>query len=448
MAKGKWFIPVLAILSVVVLIAAACARPPATPTPTTPKPTVPVEEVVKIGALQDITGATSDVGKDEALGVIEATAYFNDLGGINGKPIKLFQYDYGYRVPEAVTTYKRFRDYDKVICVAGWGTGDTEALAPTVTKDKMVYCSSSFSGHLCDPKRTPYNFVYSSDYSTKARATLQYWYDNYWLKDPRYKADREAGVKPRLIFFAAKGVPYSTAPLEALEDQAKILGMEVGPLQDVSLWALDTKSQVMAAKRFDPHVIWHGNTTMSVATAIKDSYALGLSGPGKKCIHLVNCWGFDENLIKLAGKAAEETLAAAVCAYFVWDYPAKDIVVKYAKKIHPGVPLENRLIRTVQGYLKIGLLVQALKAMDKAGELDLRPEALAKTRAGLKKYMEADFSEFTKKFGLPEYVTTPTDHRPSSKVVIAQIKNGEIINCGIVDMKAMYPDLWPKWLGW
>ncbi|HIE16724.1 MAG TPA: branched-chain amino acid ABC transporter substrate-binding protein, partial [Dehalococcoidia bacterium] len=64
-----------------------------------------------------MTGATSDVGKDEALGVVEAAAYFNDLGGINGKPIKLFQYDYGYRVPEAVTTYKRFRDYDKVIAV-------------------------------------------------------------------------------------------------------------------------------------------------------------------------------------------------------------------------------------------------------------------------------------------------------------------------------------------
>jgi hypothetical protein len=74
-------------------------------------------EYVRLGALQDVTGATSDVGKDEALGVREAVAYVNDTGGINGKPIKLFQYDYGYRVPEAITTYKRFRDYDKVVAV-------------------------------------------------------------------------------------------------------------------------------------------------------------------------------------------------------------------------------------------------------------------------------------------------------------------------------------------
>ena len=109
---------------------------------------------VKLGALQDTTGATSDVGKDEALGVREAVQYYNDAGGINGKRILLFQYDYGYRVPEAVTTYKRFRDYDKVVMVLGWGTGDTESLSPTINTDKMPYLSSSFSGHLCDPKKT------------------------------------------------------------------------------------------------------------------------------------------------------------------------------------------------------------------------------------------------------------------------------------------------------
>ncbi len=90
------------------------------------------QEVV-IGALNDMTGATSDVGKDYALGIAEAVADVNDTGGINGKKIKLFQYDYGYRIPEAVTTYKRFRDFDKVVAVLGWGTGDTEELSPTVT---------------------------------------------------------------------------------------------------------------------------------------------------------------------------------------------------------------------------------------------------------------------------------------------------------------------------
>ena len=48
-----------------------------------------ISQEVKLGALQDTTGATSDVGKDEALGVREAAQYYNDKGGINGKKISL-----------------------------------------------------------------------------------------------------------------------------------------------------------------------------------------------------------------------------------------------------------------------------------------------------------------------------------------------------------------------
>src|SRR5512135_2966601 len=107
---------------------------------------------VKLGALQDTTGPTSDVGKGEAGGVRAAVQYYNDKGGINGKKIQLFQYDYGHKVPEAITTYKRFKDVDKVVMILGWGTGDTEALSPTVTTDKIPYLSSSFSAALCDPQ--------------------------------------------------------------------------------------------------------------------------------------------------------------------------------------------------------------------------------------------------------------------------------------------------------
>jgi branched-chain amino acid transport system substrate-binding protein len=132
--------------------------------------------IVKMGSLNDMTGPTSDVGKDIALGIREAVQYVNDTDGVNGKKIRLFLYDYGYRVPEAITTYKRFRDFDKVAAVWGWGTGDTEALSPTVNADKMPFLSHSFSAHLTDPKKTPYNFIYGTDYSSNARAAITAWY--------------------------------------------------------------------------------------------------------------------------------------------------------------------------------------------------------------------------------------------------------------------------------
>ena len=52
---------------------------------------------IRIGSLVDVTGGTSDAGRDYAFGIGEAIHYINDNGGINGKKVKLYQFDYGYR---------------------------------------------------------------------------------------------------------------------------------------------------------------------------------------------------------------------------------------------------------------------------------------------------------------------------------------------------------------
>jgi branched-chain amino acid transport system substrate-binding protein len=389
---------------------------------------------VKMGSLNDLTGATSDVGKDAALGMREAVQYVNDTGGINGKKIRLFLYDYGYRVPEAITTYKRFRDFDKVVAVWGWGTGDTEALTPTVNADKMPFLSHSFSAHLADPKKTPYNFLYGTDYSSNARAAITAWYNNVWLKDPKFKADREKGMKPRFVCFYGWPTPYASAPIKAIKDQATLLGFEVGPDQDVSLTALDTKSQVLAAKNFGPHLVWHGNTTMSVSTAVRDAHALGLGAD-----HIVNNWGFDENLIKLAGPASERVMGVAVTAFFGEKVPLMDKVTEYAKRMNPGVPLENRLIRTVQGWVDVLLMREALVRADKAGKLN---------GPGVKEAFES-LREWSPGLGRPPITITASDHRPGSLVRVYMIKDRKFNLVEEVDLKKRWPDKWEKeWLGW
>jgi branched-chain amino acid transport system substrate-binding protein len=392
------------------------------------------QATIKLGSLNDTTGATSDVGKDIALGIREAVQYVNDTGGINGKRIRLFLYDYGYRVPEAITTYKRFRDFDRVAAVWGWGTGDTEALSPTVNKDQMPYLSHSFSAHLTDPKKTPYNFVYGTDYSSNARAAITVWHDEVWQKDPRFKADREKGAKPRFAAFYSWPTPYSSAPIRAIKDQATLLGFEIGPDQDISLTALDTKSQVLAAKNFKPHLVWHGNTTMSVAAALKDASALELGAD-----HIVNNWGYDENLVKLAGPAAEGVMGIAVNAFFGEKVPLMDKVTEYAKKMNPGVPVENRLIRTVQSWVDVLLMREALVRADKAGQLN---------GPGVKAAFET-IRDWTPGLGRPPITITPTDHRPGSLIRVYRVRGGKFALVKEVDLKQRWPDKWEKeWLGW
>jgi len=385
---------------------------------------------VKLGSLNDMTGATSDVGKDYALGIAEAIHYVNDTGGINGKQIKLYQFDYGYRIPEALTKYNLYKRLN-CIAILGWGTGDTEALAPTVARDKIPYVSASYSGHLGNPEKTPYNLFFAPDYSTQARGLIQSWYDNVWKKHAEF-----GKRNPRLAFAYHVAVPFANASVPAGKDQAQILGFEVGPDQNVTLTAIDAKSQILALKDFNPDVVYHSNTVMSVAATLRDAYQLGL-----KSDHLIQNWGFDENLIKIAGPAAEGAYGCAPWAFFGQEgVQLMDKVVEYAKKFNPGVPAENRTIHTLQAWASTLGMAEGMRRADKAGDL---------TGEGILRKGFETMKDFDLGLGMAPVTFTATDHRPMSLVRVYQVKDAKFNLVTEVDMKKMYPNEWAtKWIGW
>jgi branched-chain amino acid transport system substrate-binding protein len=396
-----------------------------------PTSTIFAQEI-KIGGLTDCTGATSDVGKDYALGLVEAFNYVNETGGINGKKIKYTWFDYGYRIPEAITKYN-FLKRMGVIAIEGWGTGDTEALSPTVLKDKIPYVSASFSAHLTNPAKTPYNLFFSPDYSTQARAVLTTWFETRWPKNKDY-----GKRKPRFACVYAFPSPYASAPIKAIKDQAAMLGFEIGDDQDVALTSMDTKSQIMALQKFKPDVCWHGNTTMCVSATVRDAYALGLGADW-----LVNYWGEDENLPKLAGKAAEGSMVAGP-AYFFDDKRGKmKIVHDYAAKYNPGIPYKDRIKFTVTAWCNVLLLREALIRADKAGDLT-GPGILQKGFETLKDYPLLDGG-----LGTSPVTLTSTDHRTTGIVPVYELKEGKFIYVKTIDVKARWPEKWAKeWFGW
>jgi branched-chain amino acid transport system substrate-binding protein len=384
---------------------------------------------IKLGGIMDTTGATSDVGKDYAIGMEEAFKYINSQGGVNGKEIKYTWFDYGYRIPEAITKYKLLKRLGSV-AIMGWGTGDTEALSPTVNKDQMPYISASYSAHLTDPKKTPYNLFFSSDYSTNARACLTAWFDKKWPTKKDY-----GKRKPRLACCYMFASPYSSAPIKAIKDHAAMLGFEIGDDQDVSLFALDTKSQIMALKKFQPDVVWHGNTVMSVAATIRDAYALSLGAD-----HIIDNWGFDENLPRLAGEAAKGAMGATPCAFYGQPYKNMDIVIASAKKYNPGVPQDKRTIHTIQAWGDALITWDAMKIADKAGDL---------TGQGIMKKGFESFRDYDIGLGASPITFTPTDHRPATGCLVQEWTGVDFKEVERVDLKKRWPEKWEKdWLGW
>jgi len=177
---------------------------------------------------------------------------------------------------------------------------------------------------------------------------------------------------------------------------------------------------------------------MSVATTIKDAYALKLDAD-----HIINNWGFDHNLLRMTGKAGEGVIGATSCAFLDMDYPYLDKVREYCKKVNPGVPMEKRDIRTVQAWVKVSLAVAGLAAADKKGKLD-GPEIKAALES-VKGWYPFDTKDA---LGVGPYTITDTDHRPTPVASLYTIKDGKIVLFQKINMKEQFPDKWQSWLGW
>ena len=383
--------------------------------PVRAQPAIPA--TIKIGALFDTTGPTSDVGVDYSKGVLDHVRYINEVeGGIRGKvKIDLVWSDYAYRIPDAVSLYRKYRDIDRVNAIVGWGTGDTEALKDTISEDQIPYISASYSSHLDDPAKTPYNFYPVSSYSDQLRAVLKF---------AKELAVEQRIAKPKFVFMYPDH-PYGRAPIAAGIAYAQELGFEIGPVQIVALAALEARSQVAAVKSFGADFAWIGGTTNSASVIVRDAKAAGLTTK-----FFVNVWGYDENMIKLIGKDSEGVYGSTPHTYFGEPAAGLRRMTDAYTRFRGSVPqfqwgtVQTPVIASyIRGWLNVFLLKKGLEVIvDNWGTYSrLGGFSGPSVRSALETLKDWDPE------GLAPAVTlTRTDHRPSTITRIMQIKGGRI----------------------
>jgi branched-chain amino acid transport system substrate-binding protein len=368
---------------------------------------------IKVGGVFDITGLTADVGKPFAAGVRDAVAWTNANGGINGKKIKLVDADYGYKVPEGVALYKRFVNDEKVVLMQAWGTGDTEALKETVTKDQMPYFSASFSAHLNDPKKTPYNFFVPPSYSDALRAWLM------WVKEDWKDKSRN----PRVAFFYGDNA-YGKSPIEAGRRYAKEIGVDLVDEEILPGLVQDATSQLLNMKQKGADYAYTQVTTPPFSVVLRDAKKLGLTTKWG-----TNVWGIGELLIGVAKEAAEGVVGSLPNPPFGTDVPGMKKLVEFHQKNHPTDTHDTNYVR---GWSYVMVWSEALKRADKAGKLN---------GPGIRESLETlkDFDLG----GLSAPVTySKDDHRSTTSVSLYQVKGGKLEKVKDYDLPRK-----PEWLG-
>jgi branched-chain amino acid transport system substrate-binding protein len=365
-------------------------------------------ENIKVGHLADLTGPTSAVGNPYADGIKDAATYINEQGGINGKMIELLSIDYAYDKNKAITQYKKFVQ-DGVVAIQGWGTGDTEALRSFIAKDQIPYMSASYSPHLTNPKEASYNFFIAADYSTQLRAGLKYIKDN-WKEN-----------RPPKIVFIYPNHPYGLAPIKGGKEYAKEIGFNIVGDEIVDLKAIEATSQLLSIKEKGADFAWIGGTTPSTAVILKDAKKLGL-----KTKFLINLWGNDENLLKLAEGAQDgRAIGMQAAAVYGDDVPGMKPILEVTKN-------EHKMTHYIRAWVSMMVMKEALIRADKAGELN---------GPGMKKALES-LKDFDTE-GLTAPITfTADDHRPSMSAKVYEFEDGKMVYKTTIELPRKM-----EWLG-
>jgi len=215
-------------------------------------------DTVTIGGIYDLSGATADVGQPTGLGSRDAFEWFNENGDL-GFEINHDWQDYAYDVPQAQQQYDQLTSGDHPPVIVGWGTADTEALAPDVANDEIVYISASYSDKLLADD-TPYNFFTNLDYTSQGRAHVK------WV------ADNDPDSRVALIH---NTTPFGQSPVEGTEAYAEELGLDVADSITLELAANTADTQVERAMNNDIDYLIHQNTAAPMQVLMSSVDDLG-----------------------------------------------------------------------------------------------------------------------------------------------------------------------------
>jgi len=354
-------------------------------------------DVIKWGVLIDLSGPTSDWGKNQIKGQLDAMRWINENGGINGKELKLIVIDDGYKVPKGVAGYKRLVDSEKVLGLYIQSTGTTMTLVKKIVADGVATIAASFTSKLQNPKKTPFSFFVSPSYGSMGRIALK-WIRENW---------KDGSRNPKICYLYPDN-KYGRDILAVCKAYAKKIGVDVGPDQVINWPTKDATVQLMNMKRYDPDFAYITSTAMNGAVILKNAKTLGL-----RTKFISNIRNFEETLISLSGGAAEGTYGVHPIAPYGAPVPGMKKIVESHEKWHPGETGTNVY---VEGWVNILSVSEALRQADKAGDL---------TPSGIRNAFE-QFKGFDTGGLGPALTFTDKDHRASMSAKIYEIKNGKM----------------------
>jgi branched-chain amino acid transport system substrate-binding protein len=298
---------------------------------------------IKIGAIFDRSGPTSDVGVPYSDGVLGYVAWTNARGGIKGRKIQLLSQDTSYNVARSEAFYQQLRT-SGIVAISGWATADTEAFKARVAADRLPYVSASYAESVAKPSETPYNFFIAPSYSQQMRIALK------WIS--RQSRGRRVNVA-----VCYSDSPFGRSPLDDGKRyiESKRLAMSYDTQCAMRPGGTDFTAQLTRVRNADYIIVQ--NTSSPSATLAKDAARLGM----KARIVLLN-WGADELFVTLAGAARAGAVGIQPFGTTGLKVPGLKTPAAWLRS-HGGQSIHRKGIHYVQGWYTMSVILASVRRL-------------------------------------------------------------------------------------
>ncbi len=359
--------------------------------------TLAEEGPIIIGAITDLTGSGSVLGKACDNGWQFAVEHINKAGGVNGRQLRLITYDTQSNPQEALAAFERLVNVDKASIVVGPPFSNIGlALADTVDEMKVA-----FFGQFGDPRCMlgenldslhPYMFLSQPSAIDTGIISGAYPFEKFGLT--------------KVAMLIAQDHSYCSTQAKAFMAYAEERGIEIKTIQYCTTKDTDLTVQLTAIKNSGAEFLFNACNTNLLAVACQQMYQMG--------IDLLQCGSLDfSNPFNTLVDPPE----AASNIYFPVNLDMgapemADITAEYTAKF--GVA------PTPKSWIAYDTVTVAAAAIAKAGSAD--PVAIRdalETIAGVDTLITDSFS------------INPETHMPLDlKMCIYNLENGVYTNMG------------------
>jgi len=354
---------------------------------------------LKVGSLIPFTGRWGDSGRECAKGILDASKWLNQRGGIFGMKLEVFLIDDTSEPAETVAAFRKLNEADQILLLYVYSTETALALLPHIHFNRIPTLASSFPSHLTNPVKYPYIFSINPTALDLSKIAIKFISERSGIK----------ARKPKIIFVGSPDDP-SRYFLDEAKEYAKRMGLDIGPDIWVShlspsadMTVKSPSSLLSMMKSYNTDFAYISLNSKEASSILQEAKEMGL-----RTKWICSTKTFDESLVAYDGVFGVQPISP-----FREDVPGMVGIKEVHQRWHP---YDSHTLSYVEGWATVQVIAEALGR-------SLPEQGFSRERVRLA--LES-FKDFVVGGLIPPITFTSKDHRPSVESRIFIIKDGKI----------------------